>query len=60
MYLLPGNPSSHAVAAYRDSGEALCPKRSEQAGQPCIVYTVPERARFLPAIFPALGSAQAT
>ena len=26
MHLLPGNPSSHAVEAYRDSGEARCPK----------------------------------
>ena len=27
MYLLPGNPFSHAVEAYRDSGDALCSKR---------------------------------
>ena len=26
MYLLPGNPFSQAVEAYRDSGEALCSK----------------------------------
>ena len=26
MYLLPGNPVSQAVEAYRDSGEALCSK----------------------------------
>ena len=25
MYLLPGNPFSHAVEAYRVSGEARCP-----------------------------------
>ena len=26
MYLLPGNPFSQAMEAYRDSGEALCSK----------------------------------
>ena len=62
MHLMPWNPSSHAVAAYRDSGEALCPKRSEQTGHgPHRVgvgfpegrellpfYTDPARRRLLP------------
>ena len=34
MYLLPGNPFSHAVEAYRDSGEALCPKSLQQLPTP--------------------------
>ena len=39
MYLLPGNPFSHAVEAYRDSGEALRSKWLEVWGQPdiCVV-----------------------
>ena len=41
MYLLPGNPFSHAVEAYRDSGEALCSKGMHAVplpplpGRPC-------------------------
>ena len=34
MYLLPGNPSSHAVEAYRDSGEARCAKSLHTATLP--------------------------
>ena len=34
MYLLPGNPSSHAVEAYRDSGEARCAKSLHTATPP--------------------------
>ena len=30
MHLLPRKPSSHAVEAYKDSGEALCPNPSQQ------------------------------
>ena len=34
MYLLPGNPSSHAVEPYRDSGEARCAKSLHPAVPP--------------------------
>ena len=36
MYLLPGNPFSHAVEAYRDSGRARCPNYLQQAPTPFI------------------------
>ena len=36
MYLLPGNPFSHAVEAYRDSGEARCAKSLHTATVPFI------------------------
>ena len=38
MYLLPGNPFSQAVEAYRDSGEALCSKG---------MHVVPPRPPFI-------------
>ena len=34
MYLLPGNPFSHAVEAYRVSGEARCPNYLQQLPVP--------------------------
>ena len=34
MYLLPGNPFSQAVEAYRDSGEALCSKGMQAVTPP--------------------------
>ena len=34
MYLLPGNPLSQAVEAYRDSGEALCSKGMQAVPRP--------------------------
>ena len=34
MYLLPGNPFSQAVEAYRDSGEALCSKGVQAVPRP--------------------------
>ena len=56
MYLLPGNPFSHAVEAYRDSGEARCPKslqavphwgthepRNEARYEPWVVYEARQR-----------------
>ena len=36
MYLLPGNPFSQAVEAYRDSGEALCSKGMQALTPPFI------------------------
>ena len=39
MYLLPGNPSSHAVEPYRDSGEARCAKSLHTAVPPFTAYT---------------------
>ena len=36
MCLLPGNPFSQAVEAYRDSGEALCSKGMHAV--PCPFY----------------------
>ena len=38
MYLLPGNPFSHAVEAYRDSGEARCPKSLQAVPRPFSLY----------------------
>ena len=38
MYLLPGNPFSHAVEAYRDSGEARCPNYLQQLPVPFTPY----------------------
>ena len=38
MYLLPGNPFSQAVEAYRDSGEALCSKGMQAVTPPFILY----------------------
>ena len=34
MYLLPGNPLSQAMEAYRDSGEALCSKGMQAVTPP--------------------------
>ena len=34
MYLLPGNPFSHAVEAYRVSGEARCPNYPQHLPPP--------------------------
>jgi len=34
MYLLPGNPFSHAVEAYRDSGGARCPNYPQHLPTP--------------------------
>ena len=34
MYLLPGNPFSHAVEAYRVSGEARCPNYPQHLPTP--------------------------
>ena len=38
MYLLPGNPFSQAVEAYRDSGEALCSKGMQAVPRPFILF----------------------
>ena len=37
MYLLPGNPFSHAVEAYRVSGEARCPNYPQHLPVPFTV-----------------------
>ena len=39
MYLLPGNPFSQAVEAYRDTGEAPCVKSLQAVAPPfkCII-----------------------
>ena len=41
MYLLPGNPFSHAVEAYRDSGVALCSKGMHAVPPPFNQITPP-------------------
>ena len=52
MHLLPGNPSSHAVEAYRDSGEALRSKPPAASALPApasrraIGIASPARAEF--------------
>ena len=38
MYLLPGNPFSQAVEAYRDSGEVLCSKGMQAVPRPFRFY----------------------
>ena len=49
MYLLPGNPFSQAVEAYRDSGEALCSKGVQAVPRPFTCFTLMEtcRCRFM-------------
>ena len=38
MYLLPGNPFSHAVEAYRDSGEGRCASHPQHPPAPFICH----------------------
>ena len=42
MYLLPGNPFSQAVEAYRDSGEALCSKGMHVVPPPFMILDPPQ------------------